>query len=404
VVHWLNNSRARIMSVPADLRAAPTCSEIDLPYRDPRAKWIGAAASSLLLLETGPLGIDVVRLNLPEGTRQSLGRIHAAHASFVHGIDRSLHIMAEGVRRRMISRVDSNSLVPIMQTCADLSAPQVVRERVCALVIAERGRPHWRLHIDGRCVLDEPCAPSARAQRASRIKRCGSGHLVPGDPSTAVGIIYVPSLFGPDRVWGQAPFFQHVLFSITRQLHGEGFAYFVMKSLRGARRERELLIESVALRLEDALEQLRSAGCKRIGIIGGSIAGYALTRCSELVNRAAALMLLSPVHQLSPPIARRFGYDTADSLQDVAAAIASRASLLSTPTVIMHGIRDELSPSIHSSVFISSMPVHVAKCYLPIMDEGHIFQHFHNWRRLTTLFTDFARLQLRPDGNLQSRR
>ena len=226
------------------------------------------------------------------------------------------------------------------------------------------------------------------------MRRTLDGHWVRSSRARRTALIYVPSMLGPNRIWSQAPLFQHALFTVTRALHREGCCYYVLKSLRGTRRERSLLVQIIGKRVLNAIGTLREAGYHRIGLLGGSIAGYALLQNIELVNRLSALMLLSPVHHLSPSIAQRFGYNASDENGDIKAELLSRSSALSTPIAIVHGVRDELSPSLHSSIFMAGIPSAVPRCYLPVADEGHIFESLQNWQRVVDCFMAFTREHL----------
>jgi esterase/lipase len=110
------------------------------------------------------------------------------------------------------------------------------------------------------------------------------------------------------------------------------------------------------------------------------------------------MMMLSPVHIMSQTTAFRLGYDRADSIADVPQTIAARAAALSTPIAIVHGMQDELSPSYHSSLFMSAVPGSVPKRYVAVEDEGHVFSSFESWQRVVDTFLEFARAHLSPTG------
>jgi hypothetical protein len=150
----------------------------------------------------------------------------------------------------------------------------------------------------------------------------------------------------------------------------------------------------IAIRVRDAIGALRARGCTRVGILGGSIAGYGLLRNLDVVNGCSALMLLSPVHFMNQTTAARLGCDRGDTITDAALELATRATRLSTPIAIVHGIQDELSPAYYSSVFMSAVGDSVPKLHVPVEDEGHVFSSFASWQRVVDVFLAFAREHL----------
>jgi pimeloyl-ACP methyl ester carboxylesterase len=386
----------RLVVVPTGVAASPwIAADVQMLAK----QWMVGGQGSIVGIE-GSSGIDVVRTHLADGRREVLGTVAGARcAVFVNSIDGSLHLHTEHRRQRRIHCVEATGIRELWHTSDDVAGLQVSNTGVCALISAHRRSRGWVLSIEGTAV--RPARGAQRAETLStRVRRSPGGHSVRGSAASTAAVLYVPSVFAAERIWAQSPFFQHALFCLVQQLHREGCGYFVLGTLGECRHNVPEFQRRFRERLQAALQELRGFGYQRIAVLSGSLGSHALLQNADLLNQAAALMLLSPVLHLTPLVATIVGMDPSCAQANAVHLVRRRAQEVHIPTLIAHGTCDEVSPAGHVSLFMANLPQAVPRQLLSIDGEGHVFQRLTTWSRVIADFHQFARerLELVPDA------
>ena len=125
-----------------------------------------------------------------------------------------------------------------------------------------------------------------------------------------------------------------------------------------------------------AVDFLESRGVQRYGLIAGSL-GVLGVLPSLTNSTAAACALISPVYRsdiatlspweslLTPPAPETTPHELAREI--------------STPMIVVHGLRDEVVASEASSAFVAGLPEETPCEYLTLPDEGHVFHGVESW-------------------------
>ena len=217
----------------------------------------------------------------------------------------------------------------------------------------------------------------------------------PGARMVAMGALEQPRLgiiyaMGPHRFFaggGERLFYHHAIRAQAEALGGEGA---LLLGLNGAGAlgagGRHRLAEAppydaaAVADIAAAAAHLRSLGAPRIVLVAASLGCLPAIRFLAREDIDGAI-LLNPVYSsdIAPlaPWRRLYGPESL-----LGAALARHAPSIRTPLLIVHGQRDPISPSQHSSDFFMALPEDLACDYVSVPDEGHIFQTDAGWRIL----------------------
>ena len=209
--------------------------------------------------------------------------------------------------------------------------------------------------------------------------------LLAGENKTAgFGILYI---MGPHRFFAYGPqrLFYH--YSIRSQLEaiepkrGLVFGLNGTGALGGGRSKRmsTQVYEDAALDdIKTGVEYMREYCNGPIILVAASLGCLpALRFLAESTIDGA--VFLNPVYSADIPKLQpwRYLYETNNG-----AAQNKYAPLINTPLLLVHGQRDPISPSLHSSDFVMSLPEDLYFEYVTVPNEGHIFQSNEGWRTL----------------------
>lgn len=118
-------------------------------------------------------------------------------------------------------------------------------------------------------------------------------------------------------------------------------------------------------------------------------------------NSVDGAIFINPVYTADiPPLTPwRCFYGTSSSLTY---SLSLHAPKIRTPLMLVHGQRDPISPSQHSSEFVMSLREELRCDYVSVPNEGHIFQTSDGWQILLTSLKDFIEsIATRPPDPLQ---
>lgn len=214
-----------------------------------------------------------------------------------------------------------------------------------------------------------------------------------------LGIVYV---MGPHRFFANGAerlFYHHAIRAQAEAVCREGALLLGLNGAAalGAGRRRRLPAappyDSTSVAdIAAAAAYLRGLGAPRIVLVAASLGCLPTIRflAAEQIDGAA---LLNPVYSSEiPPLRPWRQLYGADSLLE--AALARHAPAIRTPLLIVHGQRDPISPSQHSSDFFMALPEDLACDYVSVPDEGHIFQTDAGWRILLEKMRGFLEAAL----------
>jgi pimeloyl-ACP methyl ester carboxylesterase len=202
-----------------------------------------------------------------------------------------------------------------------------------------------------------------------------------------LGIVYV---MGPHRFFANGAerlFYHHAIRSQAEAVCREGALLLGLNGAAalGAGRRRRLpaapRYDSTSVAdIAAAAAHLRGLGAPRVVLVAASLGCLPAIRflAAEQIDGA---VLLNPVYSSEiPPLRPWRQLYGPDSLLE--AALDRHAPSIRTPLLIVHGQRDPISPSQHSSDFFMALPEDLECDYVSVPDEGHIFQTDAGWRIL----------------------
>ena len=221
-----------------------------------------------------------------------------------------------------------------------------------------------------------------------------------GPANRMIAIIH---LQGPHRRFLKGPqstFFHHALMSLMAQLASEGYLVSCLNGtgfsgtsgMNGG--NSTSWFDDTVSGLSHRTEALVHQGFERIGVVAGSLG--ALPALHFLTKkRLAAGFFISPVYgPFIPPLKEwQHLFGSAATTQGP----EQLAQNITTPVLVLHGIRDEMSPAEHSSRFVSNVPSDVPCEYITFSDEAHIFVQPATWR--TVLSTAYRFLTQHLNGS-----
>jgi dipeptidyl aminopeptidase/acylaminoacyl peptidase len=140
---------------------------------------------------------------------------------------------------------------------------------------------------------------------------------------------------------------------------------------------------------------LLSDGITRVGIVAGSLGALPVLHFIRKENVSAAV-LFSPVYH--PKLPALIDWQHLFGATEELLGPEQLASDVRTPVLVLHGLRDEVSPAGQSSRFVSYLGANIPCEYTTFPDEGHIFRSPENWK--TSLRLASAFLQRYMDGPL----
>jgi hypothetical protein len=374
----------QVWTVSQTQEVVSTEATVDLPHGT--TQWVlGRRRSLLAMARSNQGGIKISEYSLRDGRLMSIARIPESFARFMRGVDGTNLLWAKARASRRLARIEDGHVDSIHEVRGDVCYLDADRTGVRAGVLADRSSRAWYVQIAGRTVLGRdritmPCKVRGLQQQILQA-------------TPARGIVYLPSIFGARNTWAQNSYFQHVLSSLAKSLQSEGYTYRIAR-LPGAGCVVDLrtLVALAAESVNAAVSALRARGCERIGVLAGSLGAYGILRTVDSIAGVSALMLLSPVHWVSPAIASRLSLQGCDEDSDVELSLRNLRMSIVTPVSIIHGVRDEVTPSYHSFVFASARPYGPANQYHPVPEEGHVFSRFSSWKLVANRFRTFADL------------
>lgn len=248
----------------------------------------------------------------------------------------------------------------------------------------------WELVRTGPGAAAAPSPAPARPAVSLPLPGGGPGSrmvLVGERQDPKLGIVYV---MGPHRFFANGAerlFYHHAIRAQAEAVCREGALLLGLNGAAalGAGRRHRLSAaapyDSTSVAdIAAAAAHLRALGAPRIVLVAASLGCLPAIRflAAEQIDGA---VLLNPVYSSEiPPLRPWRQLYGADSLLE--AALARHAPSIRTPLLIVHGQRDPISPSQHSSDFLMGLPEDLACDYVSVPDEGHIFQTDAGWRIL----------------------
>ena len=353
-------------------------------------QWMLRESTSVLSLVPSEDGcISIFEQSLEGGAARVIGSVRASAGRLGRGVDGGSLLWLETAGETRVACIRDGKLESFTMTRGDICHLQADSSGVRAAVLASGNSSGWHVQIAGRTVL------GLNGDTRNRAPYSPARGVFAG--VRARGILYVPPVFGPRTTWAQTTCFHHVLSEIANSLRDDGYAYRAARIPLGARiSDASSLAIVVSGAVRASLDVLRAAGCERIAIVAGSIGAYAILRDLTLVEGVAAVMLLSPVHFISPAISARLRFEAYDD--DAEGILEERRKTTDVPILIVHGVRDEVTPSYHSFVFSAAAARSKRNEYHPVPDEGHVFARFESWRLVVERFRAFAAVHCGVDA------
>jgi alpha-beta hydrolase superfamily lysophospholipase len=137
--------------------------------------------------------------------------------------------------------------------------------------------------------------------------------------------------------------------------------------------------------LAEKVANLKEDRFDRIALVAGSLGALpALHFLAE--SDASAAVLVSPVYNSNIPSLVKWDHLFGDTSM---LGVADLASTVSTPLLILHGLRDEVAASEQSSYFVSHLSPAVSCKYVTFPDEGHIFRNSETWEEVLSVASAF---------------
>lgn len=236
------------------------------------------------------------------------------------------------------------------------------------------------VELDTMNVLEHSCHPCFTL--SADVEDGFLSFNLPGDADLLTAIVYVQ---GPHKRLVAGPqntMFHHALLSLCQTFAHIGVKVICFNTAWSARiptfapgthQSWNEVTERALLRITS---DLRTRGIDRVALIAGSLGAlptvHVLSRC-----HLSAAVLVCPVY--TPRIKSLSEWSHLFSASARTAELSELAPRIKTPTLVVHGLRDEVAPSCESSQFVSYLAPDITGTYLTIPEEPHIFQTRDAW-------------------------
>ncbi|WDE02273.1 alpha/beta hydrolase [Thalassomonas actiniarum] len=257
--------------------------------------------------------------------------------------------------------------------------------------------PRWTLSQESLPQrLQVPQTPNNKQHQQQTQKNPAGALVFSGNEKTPdFAILYV---MGPHRFFANGPerlFYHYSIRSELQALTGE---HGLLLGLNGSgalgsgsdKRVRQgIYARAAQTDIDAAIKQLRKRCSGPVFLVAASLGCLpALAYLAD--NDIDGAAFINPVYSADiPPLQPwRHLYSEDNSLT---AALDSYAPKINTPLLLVHGQRDPISPSQHSSDFMMSLPEDLDCHYVTVQNEGHIFQSHEGWQTLLTSLHSFIR-------------
>ncbi|WP_281561646.1 alpha/beta hydrolase [Thalassomonas sp. RHCl1] len=233
--------------------------------------------------------------------------------------------------------------------------------------------------------------PQEQAQLDSANSLVFSGN----EKTPDFAILYV---MGPHRFFASGPerlFYHYSIRSELQALTGE---HGLLLGLNGngalgsgsdKRVQQAIYARAAQTEIDTAIKQLRERCNGPVFLVAASLGCLpALAYLAD--NDIDGAAFINPVYSADIPPLRPWRHLYSEDNM-LTTALDSYAPQINTPLLLVHGQRDPISPSQHSSDFMMSLPEELDCRYITVQNEGHIFQSHEGWQTLLTSLHSFIR-------------